>query len=78
MRGRMTDGKGIELEVIVLDRGRGPVECIRLTWRRYLVGPGTPPLPPGYYRTAAAALAVLAAVAGVDVASLVEVIELRP
>lgn len=69
---RMIDGKGRELEVIQLDRGRGPVACIRVSRRGFLVGPGSASLVPGYYRSVDEALE------HVDPGSLVEVIPLRP
>jgi hypothetical protein len=69
----MVDRYGRCVELIRLDRGdgRGPQEWIRVSWRRVLLGPGTPGAGQGYYRSAAAALA------HVDAESLVEVIELR-
>ncbi|MGI5231897.1 hypothetical protein [Actinoallomurus iriomotensis] len=67
----MVDRYGRRVEVIRLDRGHGPQQWIRVSWRRVLLGPGTPGLGQGYYRSAEAALA------HVDVESLVEVIELR-
>jgi hypothetical protein len=67
----LVDRYGRRVEVIRLDRGHGPQQCIRVSWRRVLLGPGTPGLGQGYYRSAAAALA------HVDVESLVELIELR-
>lgn len=69
---RMVDQDGRELEVIQLDRGRGPIDCVRVSWRGYLIGPGSAQLDCGYYLTTAEALAL------VDVESLVEVIHLRP
>ncbi|WP_329254380.1 hypothetical protein OG417_12295 [Actinoallomurus sp. NBC_01490] len=65
----MVDRYGRRVEVIRLDRGHGPQQWIRVSWRRVLLGPGTPGLGQGYYRSAAAALA------HVDVESLVELIE---
>lgn len=70
----MVDGRGRVVEVIRLDRcdGRGARTWIRVSWHRVLLGPGTPGGPgQGYYSIVDAALA------HVDVASLVEVIELR-
>jgi hypothetical protein len=69
----MVDRYGRCVELIRLDRGdgRGAQEWIRVSWRRVLLGPGTPGAGQGYYRSAAAALA------HVDAESLVEVVELR-
>lgn len=63
--GRWIDRHGRRVEVITLDRGHGPREWVRVSWRGVLLGCG-------YYRSIAAALAL------VDAESLVEVIELRP
>jgi hypothetical protein len=66
MRGRMVDGRGRQLEVILLDRGGGSCEWIRVTSRHgYLIGAG-------YYRRPEDALAL------VDVETLAEVIPLHP
>jgi hypothetical protein len=69
----MVDRYGRCIEVITLARDRGPQHWIRVSWRGVLLGPGSTPGPgQGYYRTVAAALA------HVDVESLVELIDLRP
>lgn len=68
----MVDGQGRQLEVIQLDRGHGPIDCIRVTRGGYLIGPGSRSLDPGYYLTAGEALE------HVDAENLVEVIPLRP
>lgn len=62
---KFVDGVGRVLEVITLDRldGRGPRRCIRASWRGILLGAG-------YFELLEDALA------HVDVASLVEVLEL--
>jgi hypothetical protein len=67
----MVDRYGRRLEVITLDRGRGPVSYVRVSWHGVLVGEGAPGPGQGYYRNIEAALTY------VDVESLVEVIELR-
>jgi hypothetical protein len=69
----MIDRYGRRVEVIRLDRcdGRGPREWIRVSWRGVLLGPGTPGLGQGYYRSPDAALA------HVDAESLVEIVQLR-
>jgi hypothetical protein len=70
VQGRMIDRYGQTVEVIALNRGdgHGARPWIRVSWRGVLLGPGTTPGPgQGYYRTVAAALA------RVDVESLVEI-----
>jgi hypothetical protein len=67
----MVDRYGRRLEVITLDRGCGPVSYVLVSWHGVLMGEGTPGPGQGYYRNVEAALAY------VDVESLVEVIELR-
>jgi hypothetical protein len=69
----MVDRYGRCVEIIRLDRadGRGAQQWIRVSWRRVLLGPGTPGLGQGYYRSPDAALA------HVDAESLVEIVELR-
>lgn len=62
---QMVDGQGRRLEVILLDRGHGPQQWIRVSSRQgYLLGAG-------YYRTPEDALAL------VDVSTLVEGLPLR-
>lgn len=70
----MVDRYGRIVEVIVLNRGHGPQQWIRVSYRGILLGPGAmyAGIGQGYYRTVAAALR------HVDVESLVEVIQLRP
>lgn len=68
--GRMVDGRGRIIEVIVLDRcdGHGPQPWYRVSWHhRILLGHG-------YYRMHE----LDAVLALVDAESLVEVIELKP
>jgi hypothetical protein len=69
----MVDGYGRRLEMIVLNRGHGPQQWIRVSWRGILLGPGMTygGIGRGYYRS------VTAALRHVDIASLVEVIKLR-
>lgn len=59
----MVDADGKRLEIIVLNRGYGPQQWIRVSWRGVLLGAG-------YYRTVDDALRF------VDIESLVEVIPL--
>jgi hypothetical protein len=69
----MVDKHGHHVEVIVLDRGRGPHPWIRVSLRGYLIGPGTQtPHAPGwgYYRTIDEALR------HVDIESLIEIVTL--
>jgi hypothetical protein len=54
---------GRRLEVILLDRGHGPQQWIKVTWRGYLLGAG-------YYQRVEEVLDL------VDAESLVEVIDL--
>lgn len=58
------DARGRRLEVILLDRGHGPQQWIRVTWKGFFLGAGS-------YRTVEDALRL------VDAESLVEVIQLR-
>lgn len=66
----MVDRYGRTVEVITLDRGHGPQQWVRVSWRGILLGPGAryAGIGRGYYRTVSAALR------HVDVESLVEVI----
>jgi hypothetical protein len=68
----MVDRYGRRVEVIVLDRGHGPQQWIRVSWCGILLGPGAAyaGIGRGYYRTVAAALR------HVDVESLVELVTL--
>jgi hypothetical protein len=70
--GRIVDRYGRAVEVITLDRGHGPQQWIRVSWRGILLGPGATfgGIGQGYYRSVSAALA------HVDASSLVEVIPL--
>lgn len=69
----MVDQYGRSVEVITLVRAHGPQHWIRVSWHGVLLGPGSTPGPgQGYYRTVSAALA------HVDVESLVELVILPP
>jgi hypothetical protein len=54
----MVDRYGRRVEVIVLNRGHGPEQWIRVSWRGILLGPGMTygGIGQGYYRTVRAAL----------------------